>query len=179
MSELDVIEDALVRVGLKDRSAFDLLYDRTSAKLFGVCLRVLQDRAQAEDALQDAYIRIWNKANMYQVNGLSPMTWLITVARNVAIDRKRKHVSKDADELPADLRDPSPSVESRLVARDDQARIAACLDELDQQKADAVKRAYLLGESYAELSERYDIPLNTIRTWLRRSLIALKECLSR
>lgn len=179
MSDVNIIEDALVRVGLKDRAAFDLLYDRTSAKLFGVCLRVLGNRAQAEDALQDAYVRIWNKAGMYQVNGLSPMTWLITVARNVAIDRKRRHRVTAADDLPVDLRDPTPGAEARVIAQGEQARIAQCMGELDAQKADAVKRAYLGGESYADLADFYDIPLNTVRTWLRRSLISLKDCLSR
>ncbi|MGB1235636.1 MAG: sigma-70 family RNA polymerase sigma factor [Planktomarina sp.] len=173
------IEAAIGRIALKDRDAFDFLYSKTSAKLFGVCLRVLGNRAQAEDALQDAYIKIWNKAGMYQVNGLSPMTWLITVARNVAIDRKRKSKAKSTEELSYDLRDPEPDAETRVVAKGEQARIVACLDELDAQKADAVKRAYLGGESYADLAAQYDVPLNTIRTWLRRSLIALKECLSR
>lgn len=173
------IEQALSRVAVKDRDAFNFLYSRTSAKLFGVCLRILNDKTQAEEALQDTFIKIWHKAGMYQVNGLSPMTWLITIARNVAIDRKRKSVRVAADELPTDLRDPTPGAEARLVAKGEQRRIVDCMSELDTQKAQAVQGAYLQGESYAELAERLDVPLNTIRTWLRRSLIALKECLSR
>ena len=83
------IENLIARVALKDRAAFDQLYDRVSAKLFGVCLRVLNKRAAAEDAMQDSFVKIWNNADKYNANGLSPMTWLITIARNTSIDRLR------------------------------------------------------------------------------------------
>ena len=84
------IEDLIARIAMGDRASFRLLYERTSAKLFGVCLRVLDDRALAEEALQDAFCKIWSRAGQYRVNGYSPMTWLITLARNAAIDRRRK-----------------------------------------------------------------------------------------
>ena len=89
------IEDLIARIAMGDRAAFRSLYDRTAAKLFGVCLRVLNDRALAEEALQDVYCKIWARAGQYRVNGFSPMTWLITLARNAAIDRRRK---RDAGE---------------------------------------------------------------------------------
>ncbi|NVK61194.1 MAG: RNA polymerase subunit sigma, partial [Rhodobacteraceae bacterium] len=82
------IEDLIARTAMGDRAAFRLLYDRTAAKLFGVCLRVLNDRGLAEEALQDVYCKIWARAGQYRVNGFSPMTWLITLARNAAIDRR-------------------------------------------------------------------------------------------
>ena len=83
------VEALLARVALGDRDAFSALYDATSAKLLGIALRILRDRDAAEDALQDAFVKIWHKADSYSANGLSPMTWLITVARNTAIDRLR------------------------------------------------------------------------------------------
>ena len=83
------IERLIAQVALGDRAAFETLYDRVSAKLFGVCLRVLETRATAEDAMQDSFVKIWNNSDRYQANGLSPMTWLITIARNTAIDRLR------------------------------------------------------------------------------------------
>ena len=94
------IEAMIAQVALRDRSAFSALYDATSAKLFGVCLRVLNNRAEAEDVLQEVYIRVWHKADSYTVTGHSPMTWLITVARNLSIDRlrKRKALTKPIDD---------------------------------------------------------------------------------
>lgn len=174
------IETMIARVALGDRAAFSSLYDATSAKLFGVCLRILNDRAEAEDALQDAFVRIWQKADTYAVNGYSPMTWLITLTRNLAIDRlrARKGTTVDIDDV-HDLRDSGPTPEAAAVASSERAQIDDCLDELEPDRAEAVRGAYLDGYSYDELAARYDVPLNTMRTWLRRSLLKLKDCLNR
>jgi RNA polymerase sigma-70 factor, ECF subfamily len=173
------LEQMIGRIALGDRKAFASLYAATSAKLFGVALRVLNNRAEAEDALQEVYVKVWNAADRYQVNGLSPMTWLITITRNHAIDRlrARRTVSGELDEA-AELADLSPGPEALVIAKSEAGRIAGCLGQLDPEKSDAVRRAYMEGETYAELAVRYAQPLNTIRTWLRRSLLKLKECLS-
>lgn len=170
----------IARVALRDTSAFSDLYDATSAKLFGVCLRVLKDRAEAEDALQEVYIRVWRKADRYAVTGHSPMTWLITVARNLAIDRlrSRRQPRGQMDEA-AEIRDDRPGPEEAALASSERAAIKACLETLDTDRAEAVRRAYLEGETYADLAHRFDVPLNTMRTWLRRSLLKLKDCLTR
>ena len=89
MTLQEEVENLIVRVAMGDRVAFARLYDRTSAKLFGVCLRVLDDRAEAEEVLQEVFVTVWNKADSYRINGYSPMTWLITVTRNRAVDRRR------------------------------------------------------------------------------------------
>lgn len=179
----DDIEALILRVGQADRAAFDGLYTATSAKLLGVCLRILGERSAAEDAVQDTYIKIWKHADRYAVNGLSPMTWLITIARNTAIDRLRRgggHESHGAPDIVFDLAvAPGPSPEAAALARSEAERIAACLGELEPDRREAVKRAYLDGWSYAALAERFDVPLNTMRTWLRRGLIALRACMSR
>jgi len=179
MNQLSDIEDMILQVGLGNRTAFSSLYDATSAKLFGVCLRVLNNRAEAEDTLQDVFVKIWQKADLYSVNGYSPMTWLITLARNAAIDRlrMRKAGSVDIDAV-HDLSDSAPSPEDEAIASSERARLNGCLDELETDRSDAVRRAYLDGDSYKELAARHDVPLNTIRTWLRRSLLKLRECLS-
>lgn len=180
MTTRDDVEKMIARVGLGDRAAFSSLYDATSAKLFGVCLRILNDRAEAEDALQDAFVRIWQKAGTYAANGYSPMTWLITLTRNLAIDklRARKGGSVDVDEV-YDLADSGPTPEATVIAKSERAQIDGCLDELEPDRANAVRGAYLDGYSYNELAAQYDVPLNTMRTWLRRSLTKLKDCLSR
>lgn len=179
-ADIDQIEDLIARVALRDREAFDMLYDATSAKLFGVCLRVLKNRGEAEDCLQEVYLRIWNKADRYAVTGHSPMTWLITIARNIAIDRlrSRRQGELDMDEA-LDIAEPSAGPEALAIARSEARRINACLDELPEDRAGAVRAAYLDGAAYKDLAARYDVPLNTMRTWLRRSLMSLKECLAR
>ncbi len=174
------IEDMIARTALGDRAAFSDLYDATSAKLFGICLRVLKSRPEAEDALQDVYLRIWQKAGRYRAGTYSPMTWLITLARNLAIDRlrARRAPARDVDEM-HELRATGPGPEAAAVAKSEAGRVAACLDELEPGRAAAVKGAYLDGDTYRDLAARHEVPLNTMRTWLRRSLIQLKDCLSR
>lgn len=182
MATRDDLENWLAGAGLGDRSAFGRLYDATSAKLFGVALRVLGNRAEAEDALQEIYVKIWRNADRYQVNGLSPITWLSTIARNHCIDLlRKKRAEAGRSEMPADdlLRDATPGPEATAVAAGEAQAIVSCLSELEAQRSEAVRRAYLEGETYAELATRFDVPLNTMRTWLRRSLISLRECMSR
>ncbi len=181
MSDVKDIEDLIARVALQDRAAFSDLYSRTSAKLFGVVLRVSNNRAEAEDVLQDAFVKVWRNAGKYQANGFSPMTWLITIARNTAIDAKRRkgRSPNDGDAILDQMADPTPGPEAQTIAASDRAQLGACLDELEQARAEAVTRAYLHGDSYAELADHFDVPLNTMRTWLRRSLLKLKDCLTR
>lgn len=176
----DDITKLIVRTAMKDRAAFDLLYRHTSAKLFGVCLRVLDDRAEAEEALQEVFVKIWTKADRFAVSDLSPISWLVAVARHHAIDRirLRRLPRSDLDDAAA-VADPAPGPESLAVASSERVRIDRCLDELETERAWAVRGAYLDGASYAELAERHKVPLNTMRTWLRRSLAKLKECLER
>ena len=175
------IEALIARVALGERAAFDALYSRTSAKLFGICIRVCGERARAEEALQDAFGKIWRGAGRYSANGLSPMTWLIAVARNAAIDRARSAKSEGGggEEALARLPDAAMGPEASAVARSEAEAILRCLGELDGGHADAVRGAYLDGASYAELAGRHGVPINTMRSWLRRSLAKLRECMSR
>ncbi|MCG6884609.1 MAG: sigma-70 family RNA polymerase sigma factor [Silicimonas sp.] len=180
MNDLADIENLIARAGIGERAAFSDLYERTSAKLFGVCLRVLNDRAAAEDAMQDAYVKIWKNADRYSANGLSPMTWLITIARNTAIDRLRAR--RDTEDY-ADYSDTLPAggltPEGAAIAGSEARRIAGCMEELAEDRRSAVRDCYLGGLSYADLADKFDVPLNTMRTWLRRSLAALRECMAR
>lgn len=175
----DDIAGLIARVALADRAAFRDLYTRTSAKLFGVCLRILRDRSEAEEALQEVYVKVWQRAGRYVQSGFSPISWLVAVTRNHCLDRLRgrKPAGEDID-LALDVAEPGPDPEESAIGRGERARIDACLGELDTDKADAVRGAYLDGYSYEELAERHGVPLNTMRTWLRRSLIRLRECLT-
>ena len=178
MADASEIKDLLSRVALRDRAAFKALYERTNAKLLGVTLRILSNRSEAEDALQEVFIKVWQRAEGYRPDSASPMTWLITIARNHAIDRvrARKAVHTDIDEA-LDISDSGMTPEQSAVNADEGRRIDECMGQLKPDRAEAVRRAYVEGESYNELAERLSVPLNTVRTWLRRSLLALRECL--
>lgn len=173
------ISDLIARTALRDRAAFRDLYQRTSAKLFGVTLRILRDRAEAEEALQEVYVKIWQRADRFVATNYSPISWLVAVARNHCLDmiRARKPVSEEIGEA-LEIADSGPDPEAASIASGERAQIDACLDTLEADKADCVKGAYLDGYSYEELATRHKVPLNTMRTWLRRSLLKLRECLS-
>ncbi len=175
------IETLIARCGMGERAAMEALYAATSAKLYGICLRVLGDRSAAEDVLQEVYVKVWHASDRYAANGLSPITWLATIARNAAIDRaraRRRRREDGGDAIP-EMRDPAATPEQSVIAASEAARIGACLGELDAERRAAVRGAYLEGRTYAELADAAGVPLNTMRTWLRRSLMALRACLSR
>jgi RNA polymerase sigma-70 factor, ECF subfamily len=175
----DPLATLLAKVARQDRPAFREVYAQMSPKLFGVLVRMLGKGQDAEDALQEVFTRIWLRAGQYDpAKGLAE-AWLVTVARNLAIDRLRARPTDGtgaeadhADTLP----DPAPGVETRLLRLGEARRIVDCMGRLDPAHAAAVQGAYLAGASYQSLAERFDVPLNTMRTWLRRALIALKEC---
>ena len=177
----DEIAGLVLRVALRDRAAFDRLYDATSAKLFGTCLRVLKNRPEAEEAVQEVFVKIWLRADRFSVTGQSPMSWLIAVARHHAIDRlrARREAAANIDDAGLEVRDPTPGPEAQAMAAGERRQLDGCLGELEADRADAVRSAYLEGDSYADLAARHGVPLNTMRTWLRRSLMRLKECLQR
>lgn len=171
----------LAAAGEGDRAAFERLYRATSPKLFGVTLRILHDRALAEEVLQEAYVRIWRNASRYDPATASPITWMAAIARNRAIDearRVRPRGTEDASMLDA-LPDPAPSPARHAEGRQELRRLEGCLDELEAPRDEMVKLAYLDGLSREALAERFDQPVGTVKTWLRRSLLQLRACLDR
>ena len=173
----------LARVSRGDREALRALYRATSAKLFGVCLRILKDRGEAEEVLQEVYLTVWRKAHVFDAGrGLSPMTWLVTLARNRSIDRLRssgRARSMAPLEAAGDPADPAPSALSGIEAGDDRRRLEACLGELDGAPRVAIRTAFFEGASYPELAQRMDVPLGTLKSWVRRGLLRLRACLER
>ena len=165
--------------GNEDRAAFSTLYNLTSAKLYGVCLRICEDRGAAEDVLSDVYLTIWRRAGAFEPGRASPISWLATIARNRAIDWRRSTGRKAAVGLDAALEvaDDTPSVEERMVQGEDGQRLHLCLDELDDKQRGAIRSAFFGGLTYAELAERDAVPLGTMKSWVRRGLQRLKDCL--
>jgi RNA polymerase sigma-70 factor, ECF subfamily len=173
------LTEALLRAGRGDRSSFEYVYRQTSAKLFGICLRIFPNRTDAEEALQDAYLTIWNKAASFESGRASPISWLATVTRNRAIDRlrasgKAKYVPvEDAGEIA----DPAPLAESQLLARDDDRALYGCIETLDARDAGFIRSAYVGGATYADLAAQEALPLGTVKSRIRRALMKLRACL--
>jgi RNA polymerase sigma factor (sigma-70 family) len=170
----------LTRVAARDAAALEDLYARTSAKLFGVTLRVLGDRQEAEDVLQEVYLSVWNKAARFDETRASPITWLAAIARNRAIDRLRSRQSKPSAapiEAAADVVDPQPLAESLLEGGEAARKLAGCLDQLEPRQAEAVRTAFFEGVTYDALAKRMGVPLGTMKSWIRRSLMSLRGCL--
>ena len=165
--------------GSEDRAAFSTLYNLTSAKLFGVCLRICGERQAAEDVLSEVYLTVWRRAGAYEPGRASPISWLATIARNRAIDWRRSSGRKVAitlDEAP-EVADPEPSAEQRMVTNDEDHRLHLCLDQLEDKQRGAIRTAFFDGLTYAELAEREGVPLGTMKSWVRRGLMRLKDCL--
>lgn len=170
----------LTQTGKGDEKAFAQLYACSSGKLFGVCLRMLHDRGEAEEALQDIFTTVWRRASSFDAARASAMTWLITLSRNKTIDRLRKRRESSAgDDAIADLADDGPGPVAQAQMSEDQRRLNECLQELESQHRDAVREAFFSGATYNELAERIAVPLGTMKSWIRRSLIKLRTCLER
>jgi RNA polymerase sigma-70 factor (ECF subfamily) len=174
------LEDLLARVALHERRAFDALYTRTSAKLFGVCMRILNDSQDAQDALHETYIKIWRSAESYARSRASAIAWTCAIARNASIDRLRaRRGGHEAIDAADDVADESPSPLEGVETADDRRALLACLDELEDPKAAAIRAAFLSGVTYVELAEQMRAPLGTVKSWIRRGLQQLKICLER
>ena len=170
---------ALVKTGDEDREAFRDLYNLTSAKLFGICLRICGERQAAEDVLHDVYLTIWKRAGAYEPGRASPITWLATIARNRSIDwlRKRRVRRAITIEDAPDLPDLNTDAESMLIHGETVRRLHDCLAELQPPQHEAIRTAFFFGYTYAELAEREGVPIGTMKSWVRRGLSQLRGCL--
>ena len=167
-------------VAAGDRAAFRAVYERTSAKLYGICLRLLGSEAEAEDVLQEAYVTVWRNARRFESAKASAITWLAVIARNKAIDRlRRRRPVADGLEAAAEVPDDGPLATAVIEQKDDARRLAHCLDELDERARAMIRAAFLDGASYPELAEREGVPLGTMKSWIRRGLMRLRGCLER
>lgn len=172
----------LQAVGRGDRAALAEVYNLTSAKLMGVCLRILGERSEAEDVLQETYIAVWRKAGTYDPAKAGAISWLVAVARNKALDRIRtgkvRRASAPLDDA-GEIADPSRSALSEIESADDRRALFGCLEELEEDQKWSIRTAFLDGVTYEELAERRGVPLGTMKSWIRRGLIKLRGCLER
>lgn len=173
------LDEMIARTAMGSRADFEKLYKATSAKLFGICIRILNNESEAEEVLQEVYVKVWRSADKYASGNASPISWLAAIARNTSIDRyrRRKPESADIDEAEV-IADDAPSPEANAVLSNEVDRLNNCMSQLKDRHADAVKNVYLGGWTYEEAALKLDVPLNTVKTWIRRSLISLRECMN-
>ncbi len=165
--------------GERDGAALKALYSATSPKLLGVCLRILTNREESEDVLQEVYIAVWRRADAFDPARASTLAWLSAIARNRAIDRLRARRPRGIETPVEDagLVDPAPSAETEMERSGEYGRLRDCLDGLKPEQAAAIRTAFLDGVTYETLATRAGVPLGTMKSWVRRGLLRLRECL--
>lgn len=170
----------LNQIAGRDSGALKQLYDRTASPLLGFALRLLRRRELAEEVLQDAYVAIWQHAGEYRRDLAQPMTWMVSIVRHRALDhlRRRGEQTTNLDDTEAgEIEDPDPGPAQRLIGSQDRAMLGHCLKQLDGGQRQAIALAYFRGLSHGEMAEHLSVPLGTVKTWVRRGLSRLRECL--
>jgi RNA polymerase sigma-70 factor (ECF subfamily) len=174
----------LYRAGHGDQAAFARLYEHTASRLNSVCLQLLGRREDAEEALQETYVRIWHQADSYSPARGSVLTWMISIARYRAIDQirrrgRRRHSESDPlEQAPeAALADPARGPQEISALTADASALAYCMDTLTDAQRQAIHLAFIEGLTHSELCTRLGSPLGSVKSWVRRGLQALKRCL--
>jgi RNA polymerase sigma-70 factor, ECF subfamily len=179
VSRQELIE-ALEATAGGDRDAFKRVYAATSLKLYGIIVRILGRSDLAEEVLQEVYVRVWQRAGDFDRAAGSPITWLAAIARNRALDETRRGKMRSLEDSPELLEVPSeddPAAD--LESREELRRLAACLEGLEAERKEIVLLAYYHGLTREEIALRLERPAATVKTWLRRSLAQLRDCLGR
>lgn len=178
-ASLDIL---LKDIALGSRQAFEKLYRASSPQLFAICLRIVSQRSEAEDVLQEVYATVWRKAAQYDLEQAGAMSWLAMIARNKAIDRIRSHPqtrNTEPLELAEEVPDPTASPQLDAQASAERERLDECLKRLDERRRSLIRAAFFEGSTYEELAARVGSPLGTVKSWIRRSLLQLRECMER
>ncbi|WP_321797244.1 sigma-70 family RNA polymerase sigma factor [Caballeronia sp. J97] len=172
------VNQMLANVASGDEQAFAELYRATSPRVFGVIVRMIHDRGEAEDILQEVFATAWRRADTFDPARGSAITWLVALARNRTIDRMRQRREELLGENDAsEIADESPTPAVAAESSEQRRRLEDCLDRLDPQQKGAIREAFFTGATYGELAQRLAVPLGTMKSWIRRSLMQLKLCL--
>jgi len=176
--DTDQLRQLLAQCSLGDRHAFETLYRSVAPRLHGVALRFMGRRDLAEEVVQESFVRIWNNASRYQAHVSAPMTWMINITRNQAIDQLRKHRERPLGELEEQqLEDENPSAHEQLDRAREASALNRCLATLDSMQRQSISVAYFQGLSCSELAEHLAAPLGSVKSWIRRGMERLRRCL--
>jgi RNA polymerase sigma-70 factor (ECF subfamily) len=169
----------LAAVAKQDVAAFERLYEATRAKLYGVLLRILGRPELAEEVMQETYLKVWRMADKFAPAIATPITWMVALARNRAIDivRKKGEISIEDAPQALEIAADTPTPLARREMTEELRRLLSCLGKLDPEKQRILLLAYYSGWSRDQLAKKLDIPVNTIKTWLRRSLLEIRGCM--
>ena len=185
MTAAEDLPSLMSRVALHDRAAFERLYRATCAHLLGIAFRILNNRDRAEEVLQEAFMNVWHGAGGYNAALATPMTWLINIVRNKAIDSLRAGKAERASTVALDDEDGSHDVPADAAQQPQQllddslvkGRIADCMGTLHPSQRQALALAYYRGMVHTDIAEALNAPLGTAKAWVRRGLDKLKDCL--
>jgi len=161
-----------------DKRAFSKLYEATSGKLFAISLKMLTNRAHAEEALQDAFVKIWHNASEYQVSKGTVISWMISIVRYRSLDALRYHKVRKEQSLTDEHEHLDTSETPLDVNYEDKSRLVDCIEQLDEQQKQAIHLAYYKGLTHNELVDHIETPLGTVKSWIRRGLQQLQRCLA-
>lgn len=185
MAYAEVNQDELMRllrsVARKDRKAFQELYSKVAARIFGLCIKLANHRELAEEAMQESFIQIWHHAGEYHRDRGAPLGWMMTIARYRTLDlmRARKLRQTTGDEYLDKVEDNRGGPLDDSLRISGSAQLTGCLEELSDVQRDSILLAYYRGFTHDELSKTLSSPVGTVKSWIRRGLMALKRCLER
>src|SRR6266508_3058788 len=175
--------ELLARTALADQQAFAELYRLTSPHLYAMALRILREAAPAEEVLQESFVNIWHHAGSYVAAKSQPLTWLTSIVRNRCLDQLRRRevvtVTLDDEEDGVEVAAEDPTPLEMLVSGADARAVRACVETLEAGQKQAIALAFFQGLSHGELARHLRQPLGTVKSWIRRALERLKQCLDR
>jgi RNA polymerase sigma-70 factor (ECF subfamily) len=165
------------RIAAGDRAAFKHVYDTHSPRLYAVAVRITRQGALAADAVQDAFLQLWRNAGQFDTARGNPEAWLVSLVRYRALDIARRRVREVSDEEAPEQIDTDPDPLARLASSQDAAALHSCLGALEAERRRLLSLAFVEGLSHSEVADRLQLPLGTVKSWIRRSLQSLRLCL--
>lgn len=178
MADNNELARFLERVAQGDHDAFRDLYKAAAPQLFAVSLRLMGRRDQAEDVLQDAFVKVWRHAASFDRQRGSAMAWLVTTTRRCALDQLAKRQAHAHEEICEDRFDADDEIDLDSSPSEQSTAIRRCLSHLNARSRSLLLRAFFYGMTHDQLSKSYNMPLGTVKSTVRRSLLALRKCLS-
>ncbi|HSI41959.1 MAG TPA: sigma-70 family RNA polymerase sigma factor [Xanthobacteraceae bacterium] len=163
-----------------DRACLRRLYDRLAPRMIGVALRMLRRRDLAEEVVHDTFLRIWEKASTFDPARGAPETWVFAILRHRTLNVLRGEARTDLvdDFEPMGLAADAPDAEAAVTALSQASALRRCLERLEPHRRQAIVLAYASGLTHGELAGRMGVPLGTVKSWVRRSLVSLRECMA-